>query len=317
MKLKLRNKNIIVHFVAIAIILFISLININNYNMPVILNDEFGYWSNAELLLNKNWLELARETPYYSMGYSIFLVPILFFCKTYKTAYHAALVLNAVFLSIDYCCAYYILINKKDMRPLNLGDTAVYALESLAAVLVTASLFYVHIAWSELCLITVLWIIAALFVSLEKNFKTYKVILVSLMVVYSYIIHQRSIGAIIAFVICMIWLLLYKKKYWHLFTIVATIGLALCLQSVVKYYQNDVLLSGLRSNTLNYYEVTSLATARFQRLINQFADFLISLCGKVYVTFACSLGIFAVGLKEYICRFTRFVKKKKGKSNYF
>lgn len=311
MKLKLRNKNIIVHIIAIAIILFISLKNINNYNMPVVLNDEFGYWSNAELLLRNNWLDLAKETPYYSMGYSFFLIPILFFCKSYKSAYHLALILNAIFLAIDYCCAFYILKSKRNVSSYSVSDTIFYALESLSAVLLASNLFYVHIAWSEICLITALWLIAALFVSLESEFKTFKLVLICILVVFSYLIHQRSIGVIIAIAICLSWLLLSKKKYGHLLSIVFMAGIAVFLQTAIKGFQNDVLLSGLRSSSLNDYAVSSMVSSRFDRLLNHFVDFLVSLLGKIYITFACSFGMFAVGLKEYICRFTRFVKKQK------
>ncbi|MCQ2534443.1 MAG: hypothetical protein MJ172_07745 [Clostridia bacterium] len=275
--------------------------------MPVILNDEFGYWSNADLLVNRNWVDLAKETPYYSLGYSLVLVPVLFFCKSYKIAYHTALVLNSVFIVVEYFCAYYILSIKNPKSE----NYIVTSVESIAVVLLASSIFYSHIAWCEIFITMIIWIIAALFVSCEHKFKTYKIVLMCLLSGYSYIIHQRAIGVLIVFALSLLWLLLAKKKYFHIISIVVTVGLAIFLQSIIRDFQ-DNLIDNMRSNILNYYAInSSLVGDKLGKVMAEFVNFLVSFAGKIYILFVCSLGVYAIGLKEYILRLIKTARRQK------
>ena len=296
------------HIIAAIFIFIITLININQFNMLVILNDEFGYWSNADLLVNRNWVDLAKETPYYSIGYSFILVPVLFFCKNYKMAYHTALVLNSVLLVVDYFCAYYI-VSTKNKTSKNFTGELISVFESLAVVLLVCNIFYSNTAWCEIFLMSVVWIIAALFFSLEQKFKTYKLVILCGLVIYSYIIHQRAIGVVIAFAIVLAALLITKKKYWHLIAIVLTVGLAVFLQTQLKGLQND-LIQNMRSNQLNDYTLSTNLVSKKLKFVLQIKDFLVSFAGKIYILFVCSLGVYAVGLKVYFTKISKLVRKK-------
>lgn len=301
-----KRKNLI-HIISIVLIVLVTLININNFNMPVVLNDEFGYWSNAEMFVHQNWADLVKETPYYSMGYSFVLIPVLFFCKTYKAAYHTGLVLNTVFLIVSYFCAYYIL---KVRNPKKNNDVLL-SLESLAVCLLASNIFYSHITWCEIFLIMIMWLIAAIFVSMEHKYRNYKLILASILVVFSYLIHQRALGLIIAFAIVMSIFLVSRKKYYQIALIILSVVLAIVFQSLVKDLQND-LIDNMRNTMLNDYTVsTNLISNKMSVIITRFTEFLVSFVGKIYILFVCSLGVFAIGLKNYILKISSAIKRKK------
>ena len=63
----------------------------------IIYPDEFGYWASAARVLGYDWSKIASLGSYYSYGYSILLIPILFLFHNPVAAYRAAIVVN-VFL---------------------------------------------------------------------------------------------------------------------------------------------------------------------------------------------------------------------------
>ena len=73
-----------------AILLFFCLMHIKELNQIIVINDEFGYWSIASSLAGKNWSELISNTPFYSFGYSILLVPLYYLGIPSYTIYNCS-----------------------------------------------------------------------------------------------------------------------------------------------------------------------------------------------------------------------------------
>lgn len=63
------------HIGILICLAIICLYPIRDLDFPAVLNDEFGYWANAVSFFGYNWKELIAETPYYSWGYSVWLIP--------------------------------------------------------------------------------------------------------------------------------------------------------------------------------------------------------------------------------------------------
>ena len=63
------------------------------------LPDEFGYWSYAAKALGYDWSHLVSLKGYYSFGYSLILLPIMFFFQDAVLAYRMAIVVNAILLA--------------------------------------------------------------------------------------------------------------------------------------------------------------------------------------------------------------------------
>ena len=300
-----------IHIFAILAIVVVSLIGLHNYNMPVILNDEFGYWSNAELLVRGNWIDLAKETPYYSMGYSLVLVPILYLFKTYSLAYHVAIVMNTLFLVIEYLCAVYILrAFDKTSNTLNT------ALQALCAILLCSNIFHVRVGWCETFLTMLLWISTALIVSIERNYKAYKISVLYVVILLSYLTHQRSIGIIGIALLVLCCLLIKKKKIGALIFIILASVLILRFQVFVKDFQNG-LIDNDRVSELNEVAFDgNLLKDKIGIILSRIPEFIMSFFGKIYIAFFISLGVITIGVKNYIIKLVQRIKNK-SKSELF
>lgn len=56
--------------------------------------DEFGYWSSAAKTAGYDWHEVASLGSYYSFGYSVLLIPLLWLFRDGVAAYRAAVAVN-------------------------------------------------------------------------------------------------------------------------------------------------------------------------------------------------------------------------------
>ena len=66
-------KDKIVEYVFAAIIIWMGCYKLSELTMPIILDDEFGYWSNSMLMTGQDWTNLTGRINYYSYGYSLIL----------------------------------------------------------------------------------------------------------------------------------------------------------------------------------------------------------------------------------------------------
>lgn len=95
---------------AIIALLLIYLINAKNTNCLAVFNDEFGYWGNAAAMAGKDWTALMARTPYYSLGYSLFLVPLFKLHLQFSTMYRLAILMN-IFLYTSVTFARFTLLS--------------------------------------------------------------------------------------------------------------------------------------------------------------------------------------------------------------
>ena len=63
----------IVSYLFAAVIVYLGTYRLGGLTMPIILDDEFGYWSNSMLLTGQDWTSLTGNINYYSYGYSLVL----------------------------------------------------------------------------------------------------------------------------------------------------------------------------------------------------------------------------------------------------
>ena len=85
--------------IPVFLILLTIIVRVKKNEYILVMNDEFGYWSNAASIIGLNWDDLIKYTPYYSMGYSFFLVPIMILIKNPILMYLVAIILNFIFIS--------------------------------------------------------------------------------------------------------------------------------------------------------------------------------------------------------------------------
>lgn len=259
MSKKLKTEYII-HCFAILIISIFCCIHIQNLNYPVVLNDEFGYWGNAVSIAGYNWKELIAETPYYSLGYSIWLVPIVLIFPT-NLWYKAAIGLNVIFLICSYFLCY-----KFTRRIFVDIEKTILQFISLCVILYPSNIVYAQVTWSESLLYMLMWLATYLLVKLEKNFSYKNFVGITIILGYMYFVHSRAIGIVIVGIACL-FLIAYKhKKNFKNFLIpVILLGIIYFFNTQIKNFQISNLWNNSEMSAMNN---VGLNTNTFSKYIN-------------------------------------------------
>lgn len=245
-------------FIGICVIILVSTRYLDRLNYPAVLNDEFGYWANAASLAGYDWKGLISETPYYSYGYSLFLLPIIcFFSPIYW--YKVGIILNIVMLCFSYLICY------KVSRKIYVDcEIKVLQLISLIVILFPSNIVYAQETWTETILYLLMWIVAYGLMKLEEKFSWLFFILLNFILAFMYMVHARSIAIVgITVLFEIIILKLHKKKYILFLLAIIIIGTVYVVNDQIKniiidnYYLNsstsDINNVGLDSGTITKY----------------------------------------------------------------
>lgn len=279
MKIKIKENIYLIPIVAICIIAILCLVNIGRLNYTAVLNDEFGYWSNAVSIVGYDWKDLIAETPYYAWGYSIWLVPIIALLPNAPILwYKLAIILNVIFLVISYvlCC-------KTAKKLFSEVDLRIIYIVSLIVIIYPSNIVYAQVAWSETLLYLLMWIAVWLFVELEERF-SYKYLLLEIITLsYMYCVHARTIGVLGVGVFFLFFILLKNKKHPVLYLcVVAIVGGGYFLNSCVKHIQLSELWKNSATSNLNNVAVNSDTVLSYLNLLtSNLRLFFDSLGGKM------------------------------------
>lgn len=302
------RKNSIIHLFAIFVIIGLCCVNIQKLDYIAVLNDEFGYWSNAVSLAGYDWSSLIAETPYYSLGYSLFLVPIITVFHSPELWYKAAILLNIFFLILSYflCCA----VGKKFFSDI---DTKIIYFVSLLTIIYPGNIAYAQVAWSESLLYLLVWCATYCIIRLEEEFSWKFFFLTIFFVVFSYFVHARGIGLIIVGIVCLILVVVrHKKSKWFLLFLPILVGGGYIVVKQITKIQVELLWSNSDLSNMNQLSVNSGTIVTYIKgLFDNFRLFCESLGGKLLylvigtgLTFFCSVCFFCETI------FTNIKKRK-------
>lgn len=256
-------------------------------NVPGVLADEFGYWGNAAQLAGFDWSGVMSKTPYYGMGYSLFLYP-LFRLNDFATRYHLAILINMFLLASSYFCA--VSIENKIFE--DRIDDSLKRMTALVSVYSVCSVSQAQIAWSETLISFEMWVCILLLASFEKQFSYLKCALIVMVNAFMILTHQRLLPIALLSVVCIVFLLLRNKKYLAVVCYVILFATLFLLFRDVKGYQVNHFY--MNSETAHVNNVDSGLIVRYMNLIkNDFCALSMSLLGKM---FAAIIGTYFVGI---------------------
>jgi len=188
------------------LLLIINIRHVGSIEIFTVLDDEFGYWGNAAYLAGLDWSGVVSEIPYYSYGYSILLVPLFFIFENPMHMYKAAIFLNGIMLSASFLLCYDI------AGKLAKGiDKRIFMGVAFLISMYPAYIAYSSFAWSECLLIFNVWLLTWCFTDLNGTSSNYKFGLVGFFSMYSYIVHQRALGVLLASIIVIVAMKLLGK----------------------------------------------------------------------------------------------------------
>lgn len=291
-KTDMKKKHIIMLRIAFVFIIFlVSIRHLTEVYQPTLLDDEFSYWSIAAYFDGKNWSEVTSLCKYYSYGYSFILYLIMKIFTNTVYMYRAAIVLNGFFL----IAGYFILEN---IFTYIFKDENRAALSSVAFLM---TLIPCNVAFSTVnlteCLLYVLFLgIIRLSMDMGNNMKTWKWILLSVLMGYSYMVHQRMICVIIAVAAGMI-LMMFKKKV-RVRDALMVCGILICILMVHHYIKADIKselwLNGMYSADNDYGSIIENLIYVLSSPKN-IAVFIIGIAGKLFY-FSTATYIFGIAV---------------------
>ena len=184
--------------------------------------DEFGYWSTAAGILGYDWGPVIGLGSYYSFGYGLLLTPILWIFKGGVAAYRAAIFLNFLLQCASVVLLYRIALwfcpdRHKDNCYIAAGIGALYP----------AYTYFSQTTLSEAVLTFTYILIVFLLLRYLDDPKWYRLIFLSLTLIYLYCVHMRTIGVfIVGFILILIYVIQKSsnKLTWVLIILFAVAG---------------------------------------------------------------------------------------------
>lgn len=272
------------------------------FNRIYIIGDEFGYWANASLFAGCDWKEVAKVNPYYSYGYSLLLAP-LFMLKDSALMYKAAIVMNAVFLSLAAVFAYSIV---HQLHKNFSAKTA--AIMSMAVVLYPNNIFSASTTQCETLLILLYTIVFWCIYKYTVESKV-KYLWAGLFTsCFMYMVHMRSLGVLIGTAICVVLSLAEKKEWKFVIGTILLVVLFVCLYNDIKELIVDVLYLNNTTTAVNDYsgQVNKVAAILSLKGIK---NLLISVLGKFFYLGLSTCFLFYWMLIALIKKAAEFVVK--------
>lgn len=188
-----KKKELIIELIILAIlsilVFILSSLQVNDILSIWNQNDEFGTWQGGAWLLGLDWSETTSTNGYYGYGYGFILA---FFIKFF--GYNTVLMTQmAIYFQvlIHTLCIFVAWFCIRKMFPS--VNATVRIIASSVSVLSIPDLFYNYMFFSESILRFLVWVTFGIVVSYAYNKKWYKLLLINLIAVYAFSIHQRCI----------------------------------------------------------------------------------------------------------------------------
>lgn len=296
-----RNKFFFRYFLLFILLIFcIFQFNIYNIYGFSLYPDEFGYWASAAQILGYDWSDTAALGSYYSYGYGLLLIPVLWIFHDSITAYRAAIAVNMLLQ-----CGAVGILWKIIMRLHQTEDSEEKRMQTVLAVGIAVFYppwsFCVQMTMVEALLMFLYTLICYQIILFTEKPNIISAMLLTLSLLYIYFVHMRTVAVVIAAVLT---LFLYawktpsaRKKLVTAFAILAA-GVVCGLWIKGRIMDTVYSLADTELLSVNDYAgrleiLKSLLT--FQGM----KEFLLSSAGKLYYLIMTSFGLFVPAV--YIC----------------
>ena len=223
MKKSEKAKEGLILIFSILLIVVMTSSDLNRLTSISIIGDEFGYWLGGAFFSGVDWRDAARCNGYYSWGYGIILSPLFFFIKNTTLMYQFAIIMNIGMIVLSYVIAYFFVrqILKEESK-------IICSVISLTSVLYVSHIFYAKLTLAESWLSLLFWLMCFLLFQYFNQPKKILLVPISFVCVYMFFVHQRTIGVLVSFLICITLFCFLQKKpkdlIWVIF-LIAVFGL--------------------------------------------------------------------------------------------
>lgn len=294
------------YYVVFCVIIFcVAIQHITEVYQPTLMDDEFAYWGIAKYFDGVDWSPTMSLSRYYSYGYSFILYLILQLFSNPVYMYRAAVAVNGIFL-----CGVFLLTDSiyRKMFP-DTGRLQICVISFLMT-LMPCNIAYANVSLSENLLLLLLCIIVRLFCDMDKKVSYWKCFLLGIMLTYSYMVHQRMLGIMVAAALVLLFMLFRKKVGVKQFlTVMGSMAAMMVLHSFIKADLKQALWMNSTSSSVNDYgSLTSHVVNVFSSL-KGLIIYGVSISGKLFYFASVTYMVGIIGLIILIKRSFHAIKE--------
>lgn len=205
-----RMMTILVKIAVAMILCFYALRLLDSRNELYILHDEFAYWAIAAKYGGYDWSSMMKDSGYYSMGYSLFLVPLFHLGIQASLMYKIAIILNVFFVLVSYfisCAVAKKLFDNFDEIEISI----VCGIISFYPYITTQA----NYAWPEVLIYFSFWLDSYLICRFAETGRLKWGFLAVAEGVWMFFIHQRTIGIFIASMIAVVFIVIKNIQQYR------------------------------------------------------------------------------------------------------
>lgn len=285
----------------LSILCFLSLLYMKSYHVPYLSTDEYGYWGSAAFFAGYDWSNVISTNGFFSWGYGLILSLFLKIFPNGVLKFKLAIALNSFFLYLLYIILQKInLLVNKEISVIDNKFVCAIGLFYCSCVA------YIGFSLPE-CLLTLLFACTAylMLLYLKTNSFKYAVLLIILSL-YSYMVHQRTVILVIinfVFILFSIWI---NKRESHR-KIVKT-GICLFLIILIGFLIHEYIKNRIISVEWRTIDVSTGVTVTSQTAeANNYSgiirilkyvfseqgikELFLGFIGKIYYVMLSTLGI--------------------------
>lgn len=287
-----KNRVLIILLFGIAAFL-IHIWQIGDFRVLIMSTDEAGYWGIAAYWAGLDWSGVMQHNFYYSYGYSFLLTPLFHLFEDPSAMYQAAIVLNGIMMAaiipVAYQCG-------KQFFPKCSNWLLILAAFSVSVY--SGYIVNTYIARNECLLSLLFWLLLLVFLQLRTDARMWKFILFAVLLGYSYMVHQRLVGVIIAAMIVLLCMCIKRHISIKQLLVVAAIliGMLFVHSLIKKDLQTNLWLNSDSFSTNDSATVLS----RLQLLLTPVGikQFLKVVSGQLFYLGAATFILFYFGLSR-------------------
>lgn len=296
---KSREKFILV--ASIILIVICRMWHIIDLNGPFVFDDEAGYWAHAANLSGLPWKNV--ESTWFSYGYSLLLSILFMFSRNMAVLYRLAIIVNTV---LGVICLF---LGIKLLDEMEVSCSKILKIwMSFLAVNYSAYIFQSQIAWAETFLYT--WFLLTMLLSIRfcKNPDRKNSFEVTISVFFLYVIHNRTLAVIVAYLMLLGYMLIQKKiRIQKLTKIIFMMVIMVCINDYMKDHLALLMLGGHRGFSNNNVS-SQMSKISVISSWEGWIRLLLSLAGKLWYLLSST---FLLAFSGFIYIIKRFLKASK------
>ena len=189
----------------LGLIFWIGTYRLSEIWMPILYDDEYGYWAGSAFLMGTDWSSVTSYTPYYSYGYGVLLVPLRLLYRwcgwSWRELYQSAAFLNVVMLAGSYLLACRICRRYMERMHWVLRSAVCFTV-----IVYSSNIVYSHITWTENALYFFFWVFLSVLMYCIDRPGVGNHMCLALSAFYLYTIHQRAVAEVIAAVLIVLYM---------------------------------------------------------------------------------------------------------------